>query len=87
MSSGKSVNRLKQSKEARKRKKGAKMKKSRKRRKKRRKRKNGARTSLAMEQTTEDDRARPKLDRRAKHGPAKSRTSMTQLLRSYRTKA
>merc|ERR1719469_1844541 len=49
MSSGKSVNRLKQSKEARKRKKGAKTKrkKSRKRRKrrKRRKTKNGARSS------------------------------------------
>merc|ERR1719469_1731421 len=50
MSSGKSVNRLKQSKEARMMKKGAKMKKSRKRKKKRRrKRKNGARSSPEQE--------------------------------------
>ena len=57
MSSGKSVNRLKQSKEARvgvgKRRKKKKRKKSRKRR---RKIKNGARSSPEQEKTTEDNR-------------------------------
>merc|ERR1711957_398109 len=56
-------------------------------RKRKKRRKKSARTSPEKEGTTEDDRPRPKVDARVKHGPAKSHTSMPMHLRAAKTKA
>jgi len=59
----------------------------RKKKKRNRNRNKKARTSPEKERTTEDDRPRPKVDARVKHGPAKSHTSMPMHLRAHQTKA